>query len=142
MLRALFALAVVVALPASAEAQGRAVPQGRPSIPANQMPPAGKCRIWMDGVPAAQQPAPTDCQTALRQKPANGTVIFGPSTRDEPANAFRPNTPASRDTARPARGRQDSSPARPPANSKAPPRPRPDSTRRPDAATQQLERTS
>ncbi|MHB1296971.1 MAG: hypothetical protein ACYC0B_00460 [Gemmatimonadaceae bacterium] len=52
------------------------------SIPRNMMPPAGKCRIWMKGVPAAQQPAPTDCTTALRQAPANGVLVFGPALRD------------------------------------------------------------
>jgi hypothetical protein len=35
------------------------------------------CRIWLDGVPAAQQPAPTDCATAVRNRPAKGRVIFG-----------------------------------------------------------------
>jgi len=35
------------------------------------------CRVWLDGVPAAQQPAPTDCATAVRNRPAKGRVIFG-----------------------------------------------------------------
>jgi hypothetical protein len=35
------------------------------------------CRIWLDGVPAGQQPAPTDCATAVRSRPANGRVLFG-----------------------------------------------------------------
>jgi hypothetical protein len=35
------------------------------------------CRIWIEGVPANQQPAPTDCNTAVRNRPVNGTVIFG-----------------------------------------------------------------
>jgi hypothetical protein len=35
------------------------------------------CRIWLDGVPAGRQPAPTDCASALRNRPANGQVIFG-----------------------------------------------------------------
>ncbi len=35
------------------------------------------CRIWLDGVPAAQQPAPTDCASAVRNRPAKGRVIFG-----------------------------------------------------------------
>lgn len=30
-------------------------------IPPGQRPPAGMCRIWIDGVPPGQQPAPTDC---------------------------------------------------------------------------------
>jgi hypothetical protein len=35
------------------------------------------CRVWVDGVPPGQQPAPTDCRTAIRNRPANGRVIFG-----------------------------------------------------------------
>ena len=35
------------------------------------------CRIWIDGVQPSQQPAPTDCVTAVKNKPVNGSVIFG-----------------------------------------------------------------
>jgi len=59
----------------------RASAQGRdkkpPAIPAESRPPAGMCRIWLDDVPAGQQPAPTDCATAVKNKPQNGRVIFG-----------------------------------------------------------------
>src|SRR5439155_10103640 len=48
-----------------------------PDIPVNERPPAGMCRIWLDDVPAAQQPAPTDCPTAVRNRPPKGRVIFG-----------------------------------------------------------------
>jgi len=48
-----------------------------PTIPAASRPPAGMCRIWLDDVPAGQQPAPTDCATAIKNKPQNGRVIFG-----------------------------------------------------------------
>ena len=48
-----------------------------PTIPADSRPPAGMCRIWLDDVPAGQQPAPTDCATAVKNKPQNGRVIFG-----------------------------------------------------------------
>jgi hypothetical protein len=66
-------------------------------VPREMLPPAGKCRIWMDGVAPSQQPAPTDCQTALRQRPTNGTVVFGPATKDAPVSGFtRPRT--TRDT--------------------------------------------
>lgn len=33
--------------------------------------------MWLDDVPTGQQPAPTDCKTALRNKPARARVIFG-----------------------------------------------------------------
>ena len=38
-------------------------------IPADARPPKGMCRIWIDGVPAAQQPAATDCRTAVKNLP-------------------------------------------------------------------------
>jgi hypothetical protein len=57
---------------AAAAAQSRA-----PEIPRDHRPPAGMCRIWLANVPAGQQPAPTDCPTAVKNRPANGRVIFG-----------------------------------------------------------------
>jgi hypothetical protein len=49
----------------------------RDRIPPGQLPPAGMCRIWIDGVSPGQQPAPTDCQTAVANKPANARIIWG-----------------------------------------------------------------
>jgi hypothetical protein len=73
----LFTLAVF-ASPSLASAQGRGnKSQGKAEIPANMRPPAGMCRVWLDDVPAAQQPAVTDCPTAVRNRPAKGRVIFG-----------------------------------------------------------------
>jgi hypothetical protein len=46
-------------------------------LPREYLPPAGMCRVWVDGVPAQQQPAPTDCASAVRNKPSNGRVIYG-----------------------------------------------------------------
>ena len=51
--------------------------QQQTKVPPAYRPPAGMCRIWIEGVPATQQPAPTDCNTAVRNRPVNGTVIFG-----------------------------------------------------------------
>lgn len=68
--------AAALGIPGAVEAQR----QGRdknPDIPASARPPAGMCRIWLDDVPPAQQPAPTDCATAVRNRPAKGRVIFG-----------------------------------------------------------------
>ncbi len=48
------------------------------SVPKEFVPPENMCRIWLDGVPAAQQPAPTECSVAVRNKPPNGRVIYGP----------------------------------------------------------------
>ena len=69
-----------------------------PAVPVHLLPPAGKCRVWMDGVPAPQQPAPTDCATALRLKPASAVVLYGPPLREED-EAFE-RTPATRGAAR------------------------------------------
>ena len=70
---ALLAGVVALGVPGALEAQGRK----NDDIPAASRPPAGMCRIWLDGVPAAQQPAPTDCASAVRNRPARGRVIFG-----------------------------------------------------------------
>jgi hypothetical protein len=67
------ALAVATAAPLSAQ---NLAPKSE-KIPPGQEPPPGMCRIWLNGVPPGQQPAPTDCATAVRNRPANGRVIFG-----------------------------------------------------------------
>lgn len=54
----------------------------RTTVPADARPPKGMCRIWIDGVPANQQPAPTDCPTALKNRPTNGRVLFGDEFTD------------------------------------------------------------
>ena len=46
-------------------------------VPPGLMPPAGMCRIWIDGVPPGRQPAPTDCAAAERTRPSNARVIYG-----------------------------------------------------------------
>jgi hypothetical protein len=51
-------------------------------IPADARPPKGMCRIWIDGVPATQQPAATDCRTAVKNLPPNGHVLFGDDFAD------------------------------------------------------------
>lgn len=76
------AAGLLVALPARAEAQAvrsftaPAKGQRDRDVPREYRPPAGTCRIWLDNVPPKQQPAPTDCATAVRNKPRNGRVIF------------------------------------------------------------------
>jgi hypothetical protein len=61
----------------SADAQGRGRGKGNQGIPPGQRPPAGMCRIWINDVPPGQQPAPTDCASAVRNRPSNGKVLFG-----------------------------------------------------------------
>lgn len=85
--RLLLLAAAFVVVGGSAEAQGlprgipipkipKASPKQQPVPPAYR-PPQGMCRIWIDGVPPDQQPAPTDCVSAVRNRPVNGSVIFG-----------------------------------------------------------------
>src|SRR2546430_336134 len=66
------------------------------AIPAEARPPKGMCRIWIDGVAAAQQPAPTDCASAVKSHPANSRVIFGDDFTDsgkvDPKKAKLPPT--------------------------------------------------
>lgn len=71
-------LMLVGLVAASADAQGRgrgnARGQGQSrgqvaraqGIPPGQLPPAGQCRVWYDGVAPGRQPAPTNCDQAER----------------------------------------------------------------------------
>lgn len=89
-----FALLAAGMLTAGGPANGQGLPsrlpvqipglpkrQQQPMVPLAYRPPAGMCRIWIEGVPPSQQPAPTDCTTAVRNRPVNGTVIFGDSPK-------------------------------------------------------------
>src|SRR5688572_21095212 len=66
-------IGTVLAAPLAAQDQSRQTD----SVPASARPPAGMCRIWLPNVPASKQAAPTDCATAVRNRPANARVIFG-----------------------------------------------------------------
>lgn len=71
-----------------------------PEIPAAYVPPAGMCRVWLRDVPPMQQPAPTDCRAALRAKPVDATVIYGPEpkrTGYTPSDWSRPAARSMRD---------------------------------------------
>ena len=76
-----FAGAVLVAATSLSGAQGTVVP-------ASQMPSAGMCRVWVNGVPAARQAAQTDCATARANAPANARILYGPQQ-----NGLRVNDP-------------------------------------------------
>ncbi|MEO5590157.1 MAG: hypothetical protein ABIS03_11270, partial [Gemmatimonadaceae bacterium] len=87
-----FALLVAGLLAAGGPVNAQGLPRGLPDIPGlpkrqqnpvvppAYRPPAGMCRIWIEGVPPSQQPAPTDCASAVRNRPVNGTVVFGTDT--------------------------------------------------------------
>jgi hypothetical protein len=70
-------------------------------IPKEYLPPPGMCRIWVDNVPANRQPAPTDCATAIRNRPPNARVIF-------------PAAKTGDQKAAPGRGRPDTTKRKPP----------------------------
>jgi hypothetical protein len=71
-----FAALVVAASPLAAQGRGN----GAGRVPPGHLPPAGMCRIWIDGVPPGRQPEPTDCATARRRVPDNARVIYGART--------------------------------------------------------------
>lgn len=80
---------------APSSSKEKAEPKGRverePPVPKEYVPPRGMCRIWVDNVPAARQPAPTDCTTAIRNRPPNARVVFGPRRTNDSKGA-RPDT--------------------------------------------------
>lgn len=60
----------------SSPALGQGRDRDTTKVPPSHLPPPGMCRIWLDNVPPGQQPAPTDCASAVRNRPSNGRVIF------------------------------------------------------------------
>gem|GEM_PF-4328997 len=46
-------------------------------IPPGQMPPRGKCRIWIPGVPPGHQPPPGGCRQLSRHVPPGAWLIHG-----------------------------------------------------------------
>lgn len=79
-------------------AQGKPVEQQQDVIPESAWPPDGMCRVWLRDVPERQQPAPTDCVTALRTRPRDATLLLGrPVENARSAQQARPATGAARD---------------------------------------------
>jgi hypothetical protein len=64
------------------------------TVPPGFYPPNGMCRIWINGVPAGQQPAPTDCASAVRNRPANARVLFGDDPPKKGKSDKKKSTPA------------------------------------------------
>ena len=66
------------------------------AIPADARPPKGMCRIWIDGVPAAQQPAATDCPTrreeSVRPTRESCSATTSPTPR-RPSRRDKPKLP-------------------------------------------------
>src|SRR5262249_29414510 len=83
--RSLFVLVFAGMAVAGASLQAQVRPQQqdpKPAVPSTHLPPPGKCRIWLDNVPPAQQPAPTDCASAARNLPRNGRLIYNDAARN------------------------------------------------------------
>lgn len=86
---AILALACTVGFAGAAHAQKK----GDDGVPKAYRPPPGMCRIWLEKVPAKQQPAPTDCPTAVRNRPPNGKVLFGDDYVDGPDRGDKKSLP-------------------------------------------------
>lgn len=74
-----FAMAAGAALFIASATAGAQLP-GRSTLPRTSTSngvPAGMCQVWIDGVPANRQPAPTTCDVARARVPANGRIIYG-----------------------------------------------------------------
>ena len=85
---ALFSIAATALMAGAAHAQ-----KGDPGIPKDFRPPPGMCRIWLDRVPPRQQPAPTTCPQAVRNRPPNGRVIFGDDYVEGPEKGDKKDIP-------------------------------------------------
>lgn len=79
--------AALVAAPIGAQ-QDKGRDEKAEVIPKTAFPPAGLCRVWLNGVAASQQPAATECTSAIRNLPSNAKVLFGdmPGIPATPAN--------------------------------------------------------
>ena len=66
---------LIASATAGAQLQGRTVLPRTSTSSAGV--PAGMCQIWIDGVPANRQPAPTNCDVARARVPNNGHIIYG-----------------------------------------------------------------
>lgn len=77
-----FVVALAVPVKAQQERGGQKDSAKKAAIPADARPPKGMCRVWINGVPAAQQPAATDCPTAVKNLPPNARILFGDDYAD------------------------------------------------------------
>ncbi len=66
---------VLIALPLGAQSQAKEEKYG--DIPKSAWPAPGQCRVWLKDVTPSQQPAATDCASAVRSMPNTAKVLFG-----------------------------------------------------------------
>lgn len=77
---ALSAVAVAAAAAPSQAQLRRTTPTQIGTYPNANNVPAGMCQVWINGLPANRQPAPTDCATARANAPAGSRILYGPGT--------------------------------------------------------------
>lgn len=103
----IFTVLFLTSTASAQESRERPSREPQPRVPEALTPPAGLCRLWIAGVPASQQPAPTDCASAIRNRPANAAVVFGPQLKsgasEMPSFAGRGQMPTVRQLAPGAR---------------------------------------
>ena len=83
---AVFAGTALAFVATTAGAQSR-----RLAVPAGMLPPAGLCRVWIEGVPPGRQPAVTDCRTARANVRSNSQVLYGSSSNGQVGQYDRNN---------------------------------------------------
>lgn len=81
--------------PAFAQGNGRNKNKAVKAVPPGQMPPAGLCRVWYEGVPPGRQPAPTNCNEAERiaSRDRNARVVYGGDSRRNGVPVYRDQYP-------------------------------------------------
>jgi hypothetical protein len=84
-------LALLAALPLGAQEKSTKETKAASTVPQSAQPPAGLCRVWLENVPASQQPAPTDCATAIKNRPNNARIVFG-NLKDDAAKPQQKST--------------------------------------------------
>jgi hypothetical protein len=85
-------LAAVAALPLSGQETSTRETKAAPGVPKSAQPPAGLCQIWLENVPVGQQPAPTDCATAIKNRPNNARIVFGKLTEENAKTPLKTTT--------------------------------------------------
>jgi hypothetical protein len=84
------ALVLLAVLARPAHAQDRMRDDALLSVPAHMQPSAGMCRVWLKDVPAAQQPAQTECSVAIRSRSPGAVVLFGKDATRDPRGMATP----------------------------------------------------
>ena len=61
--------------PPARRGRGEREGRGRLHVPKGHLPPRGQCRLWVPGRPPGQQPPPTSCREAYRQRRGPAVVV-------------------------------------------------------------------